>query len=291
MLDKITVTTWNARGIKNKSIELFQFLINCKIDVCLVSETWLKPNMCLNHEKFFIYRNDRENMRGGGVAIIIRKNIPHQLLPIVNTTLIENIGIKILTNSDFIDIFSCYFPGGRVGINGYRKQLFASDLNKLSRGEKFILGGDFNSRHQSWGCVRANCWGNLLFQKQDSYNFDIVHPDEHTYDPSNINRQGSTLDFFITNVPEILSSAVVVNDLSSDHLPVKVTYNRNVRKMEFLLYDFQNANWNAFAMFINRRLAIPNLSSVLNTEDIDSLWAVFKRILNDAIASSVPKKT
>lgn len=160
-----------------------------------------------------MYRNDREHIRGGGVAIIIRKNIPHKLLPIVNTNLIENIAIRLFTNTDSVDIFSCYFPGGRAGSDGSRKQTFASDINKLTRGNNFILGGDFNSRHSSWGCLRSNCWGNLLFQKQDSFNFDIIFPNDHSYIPSSRNRQSSTLDLFLTNMTEQISSAEVVNDL------------------------------------------------------------------------------
>lgn len=88
MISDINIIIWNARGIKNKSIELFQFLIARKIHICLVSETWLKPHLSLNHQDFFVYRNDRELIRR---SIIIKKNIPHKLLPIVNTNLIENI--------------------------------------------------------------------------------------------------------------------------------------------------------------------------------------------------------
>ena len=83
MLNNVNIITWNARGIKQKSIELFSFLINKNINICLVTETWLKTNISLSHNSFKIYRNDRENRNGGGVAIIVNINISHILLPIV----------------------------------------------------------------------------------------------------------------------------------------------------------------------------------------------------------------
>lgn len=198
MINGLNIITWNARGIRNKCQELFQFLIRHNVHVCLVSETWLKHNVSIRHNEFYTYRNDRENARGGGVAIMVRKNISHILLPIVNTNLIENIGIKLFTNNGSYNIYSCYFPGGSAGSDNNRKRLFALDVRKLTinRGQKYILGGDFNSRHQMWGCIRANCWGNILHEKLESYEIDIMYPNDHTYVPSSSNRQGSTLDFF-----------------------------------------------------------------------------------------------
>ena len=60
--------TWNARSVRNKRLELQQFLIVNYVDICLVSETWL--SVC---DRFFIpgylvYRNDRRSGRGGGIS-------------------------------------------------------------------------------------------------------------------------------------------------------------------------------------------------------------------------------
>ena len=63
-------------------------------------------------------------------------------------------------------------------------------------------------------------WGNTLVCKQKSFNFDILYPSDHTYIPSQINHQSSTLDPFITNVSQHISLPEVINGLGSDHLPV-----------------------------------------------------------------------
>lgn len=290
MNNNLSIITWNARGIRNKHTELFQFLINQNIDICLVTETWLKPDISINHQEYFIYRNDRSHARGGGVAILLRKNISHQPLPVIDTNLIENIGVKIFTDFGSINVHCCYFPGGIAGIDGIRKTLFATDLHKLTRGEKYILGGDFNCRHQSWGCTRANCWGNILYERQNLYNIDIIYPTESTYVPSSIYRQSSTLDLFLTNIVENTSSAVVINDLGSDHLPVKITVNGNFNSTEFQFQDFSRANWAAFKRYLNRNLILPVSNAVFTKEDIDLKLIHFINMLNDAINVSVPLK-
>lgn len=53
----------------------------------------------IRHEDFIIYNNNR----GGGVAIIVKKNVKHDLLPIIKTNVVENIGIKLFTNTSSIE--------------------------------------------------------------------------------------------------------------------------------------------------------------------------------------------
>lgn len=292
MANVLNIVTWNARGIRNKSLELFQFLKNHNVDVCLVSETWLNSNISIRHRDFFVYRNDREVTRGGGVAIIVKKNIQHNLLPIINTKLIENIGVKIFTNIGSVDIFSCYFPGGSAGVDSNRKQLFASDIRMLSSiSERYILGGDFNSRHRNWGCLRANYWGNTLNEKLTSYNINIIYPCEQTYVPASASRQGSTLDFFLTNVPNIISSAVVLNSLSSDHLPVQVNLTSEVTRSNLVWIDYKNANWLSFQRYLIRNTNIPDARDITSNEQIDSAIIQFKNLINEAIDISIPKKS
>ena len=54
MIHNINIIIWNARGFKQKSIELFDNLIDKNKHICPVTETWLKSDVCLSHNKFFI---------------------------------------------------------------------------------------------------------------------------------------------------------------------------------------------------------------------------------------------
>lgn len=51
-----------------------------KIDIILLSETWLNANTPFSIPDFHVVRRDRLNKKGGGVAICIRQKILSSLL-------------------------------------------------------------------------------------------------------------------------------------------------------------------------------------------------------------------
>mgnify|MGYP003391409124 FL=1 len=74
----LNVVSWNARGVRYKKDELFHFLEHHNIDVCLLCETWLNNNTSIKNQNFYCYRSDRQQGRGGGVAILIKKFAPQR---------------------------------------------------------------------------------------------------------------------------------------------------------------------------------------------------------------------
>ena len=96
------------------------------------------------------------------------------MIPTQNTGLIENIGIQLETQDGLISIFACYFPGGAAGRDDLKKKQFAADISKLTYWDNYILGGDFISRHHSWGCLRANCSGNTLLEKDELIKLHVM---------------------------------------------------------------------------------------------------------------------
>lgn len=72
--NKLKVCFWNARNIKTKLIETYNFLEINNIDVLMVNETWLKiSDKVLSNPNYKLYRFDRVTKQGGGVAIFINK--------------------------------------------------------------------------------------------------------------------------------------------------------------------------------------------------------------------------
>lgn len=289
----LKIITWNSRGIRTKLNEFFDFLVRVNVDVALVSETWLKNDISMNHSDFNCYRSDRETGKGGGVAIVIRKNICHELLPIIPTHFIENIGIKItFDDNSVINVYSCYFPGGSAGPTDIKKINFKSDLKKFSRIQgRYILGGDFNSKHQVWGCIRSNCWGNILHDLTSCNAFGMVFPPEPTLIPHNNRTNPSVLDFFITNVPEKLSAALTLDNLCSDHLPVCISYNSCYSTTHNMRYDYRNTNWNLFKRYITDNISELNCMPINAIEDLDLLVIKLTTLIQDAGNASVPRKS
>lgn len=290
MNSKINIITWNARGVRHKKHELFQFVMSNNVQICLLTETWLDSNVSLSHSAFNCYRCDRAS-RGGGVAILVSKSVPHQLLPIVNTSTIENIGIRIATAVGPLDIFACYFAGGAAGRDGNKKRQFSSDLERMcNSSRKYLLGGDFNCRNRSWGCTRANCWGNILDHKLTTNNVFIKYPADPTYVPSSVRSSASTLDIYLTNMPAFMSTPTVVNDLSSDHLPVQIFFNQQIEMQESLKYIFSKANWARYSNYLKRVLRENNYDVTADVAQIDQMISYFNDAIKRAVDVSVPKK-
>jgi hypothetical protein len=65
---------WNARGIKSKKYEFINYLDANNIPRALISETHLQFSTKFKCPNYITYRSDRLNQRGGGTAILIRRD-------------------------------------------------------------------------------------------------------------------------------------------------------------------------------------------------------------------------
>ena len=90
---KLRIVTWNARSIAAKKIPL----LRQKVDVALVSETHLRPDINFSLKGYHFLRLDRQGTttRGGGIAIIVRSGINFKQISLLNTTIIEPLGIEV----------------------------------------------------------------------------------------------------------------------------------------------------------------------------------------------------
>lgn len=282
---------WNARSIRGKIVEFFNFLVNRDIDVCMVTETWLEPHLNFSHSLYKCFRLDRHGQRGGGVAIVIKKQLKYKQLQSIDTQLIENIIIELtLNDTDTLKIACVYFPGGRS--TGNSRSIFKSDMRKLlSINGKYMLCGDFNCRHRDWGCSRANSWGNILSDLTLSFPFTIRFPSTPTYLPSAARSSPSVLDLVLTNVPHFMNYPIVSNNLGSDHLPVHFSILATASsRLLNLQYVFRKTNWKKYKSCLNYFFAQPNNENSCScTDDIDSAIHNFSNAILYSIDCSTPK--
>lgn len=259
MLDEINVLYYNARSIcaKAKADELFNFIKSNSIDVALISETWLKPENSFSFKEFKIYRFDRPGIRkGGGVAIAVRNNINHSLIPHFNLQVIETIGISIPTSSGDIELISAYYPGTSYSTEIFNS--FTSDIKYLTnRKSSFFVCGDLNSRHRHWNCLRSNRTGNIIYNEMDFSNFIVENPPSPTYFSHQANP--STLDIILTNNRHQSSQATAHQALSSDHLPV--SFKIFVSSVPTLtdvpqLFRYDKVNWKFFKEKLSNEIYI-----------------------------------
>ena len=240
----LNVLYWNANGIVDKMLAFYDFLSTQNVDIACISETFLKPNSKTDsHPDYVLHRLDRIDRPKGGVAIIIKRNVKHELQPSYDTNLLECIGVKVLINDTVsCHVLSIYLPGGTKGRE--IDQHLREDIDKITniRGNYYICG-DFNAKHREWNCNIANKAGKIL---QDmSGDFIINFPDTPTYYPEDRNKSESTIDLMLSN-SNLDTTELLCTEPISDHCAVyfqiKATNINRCNNPKYK-YDYASANW------------------------------------------------
>lgn len=288
----LKVVSWNAQSILPKLTEFINFLSTYNVAICLISETWLKVEERCSVQNYIVYRKDRPTVNrnrnnGGGVAIAIRNDISHKQLPGLPLEIVESIGIEVCG----IQMYSVYFPGSKLSPQKF--QSFRNDIIKLTsiRG-KFLLGGDLNSKHRLWNCVKGNQAGNILFQEMQKRNFVVNFPDSPTYFPPQASRSTpSTIDFFLSNGHFDATDIRTVNELSSDHLPVSLVLELSnpIKANVFMSKCYAKADWDKYKSYLNDRIDLVSVTTQLESKaGVDASIVALTSLIKEAENASIP---
>ena len=147
--NNIHLTLWNATSVKNKTAELLKFLTGHKIDIAIITESWLKPNDTFKLNNYNIFRKDRplstNKHPGGGVLTAVRTNIPVEDTPQPSVSSIEFLSQSVkLKISPALTIGAVYVPP--------KNKITASDLDAITSYHGlgyFLIGGGFNAKHKN----------------------------------------------------------------------------------------------------------------------------------------------
>ena len=131
-------------------LELEATALTSNYDVIGVTETWLSESDGdeYNISGYTLYRKDRQDRRGGGVALYIRNSLDAQVLNLDKENNAESIWVRIMdTNSKGIIIGACYRPPNS---DAEQNNLLYNDIRNACRKGEAILMGDFNFPHIKW---------------------------------------------------------------------------------------------------------------------------------------------
>lgn len=138
--DLLRILAWNSNSIRYKLLELELYNQKENFDIICLSETKLdKDYKNLKLPGYSCYRQDR-NSDGGGVAILIKSNIPHCEFQVPNMKSVEVIGVKLKCNTKTFTILSAYKPP--------KNKLNTSDLNTLFHQVNPVVLGDLNCKNK-----------------------------------------------------------------------------------------------------------------------------------------------
>jgi len=256
--ESMRIIFWNANGLKNKRDSLELFVEDQREDVVLICETHLRPAENPRMKNYDMFRCDRQNGLGGGVAIYVKRSIQKQPLAEPQLTNLEACGVGIQTaHAGLIKFYAAYNPPNR--------QLMETDLLELLDDESpVIVAGDLNAKHVSWNSRVANSRGNVLFQFASERNIQVLGPIEPTH--CGTRGRPDVLDIAVLNNIPYRAEVETVYELDSDHNPVLL--HLEVDDLESVPETIERVDYELFTESLQSTVGpIPSIQSV---EEIDN---------------------
>ena len=235
--EQLTIHMLNCNSLYNKISELKKHIQETDPDILCLCETWLHQKYV---PRFFNYSSEwcHRDAAGGGLGIIIKKNIQYQnlpLIPFINGVL-EIHAIKLQIKQSLpLCIANIYNP---------QKPVSTEELNHylLQMGSNFILVGDFNAHSPILNshCNRSNPTGKSIESLLIDNSICLINPlNMYTYfDKRTGNKSCLDLCLSSPNISPMISIAPH-SDVGSDHLLLEV-------KIEISPYKYV---WNRISGF------------------------------------------
>lgn len=140
------ILNWNINGLNGKIGHLEAMLAEQMPEVLAITDTRLSPNTNLRIRGYVVYRKDGDPGRAGGVALLVRSDIPSIRLDTPGTD--DQPGYSVITISakmKYRHKITCIYrrPWSRLE---YIKALLA----ETQQDRNHILLGDLNATHTDW---------------------------------------------------------------------------------------------------------------------------------------------
>lgn len=170
--------TFNVAGLHNNLNEVRQFMTEKQLDICFITETWLKestqiPNGLIAASSIRpIAPNDSRNH--AGVSLMVSDRVRDSL--IITTLFSCPDGESLWVRTADITFGCSYMPPGRLNDLIYTKKI-EDEIQKYGT-RKTILLGDYNARYSRYtGDHTSNSRGRLLFESLLGLGFQYCKPD------------------------------------------------------------------------------------------------------------------
>lgn len=301
---KLSIASINVNSIQtnHRRYELLEFSKKYKHDLILLNETKLTNHHKIAFKRYNIYRSDRPNSKqGGGTAIMIKKEISHELISYPsskNNVLLEYTIIKIKsTKNRNLYIISAYATNDS-------RSLFITELNQVftklnleNTKNYYVLAGDLNARPLQWGNNSSNDRGRQLikWEKEEALFFkaNILIPECPTFATGNSFLDIAIIDDRIT-IENNINNKLKTLDYDSDHKAITLTISINNEQFNINLdqehkYNYKATNWSKFTQNLNNEYKIKIKNNInLTTEEIDKNISEINKAIINTIQSTVP---
>ena len=216
----LSIMQLNIRGLLNKQDRLNEIINECQANVILLCETWLKKQTeCLVKESSYkLYSIVRRDKMGGGVRILVHKNLRTRLRPDlhVETKHFEHVVVELKTDTHNILLVSGYRPPHT------KEKLFLQEYNKLTKtleklkNHEIIIGLDHNL-----DLMKAHLHTHTNTFLENNLEHDLV---PCISKPTRVTRKTATLidNILLSQKLQYEANPKIIIDDISDHFPILV---------------------------------------------------------------------
>ncbi|XP_075163063.1 uncharacterized protein LOC142235689 [Haematobia irritans] len=257
-------------SFRSSKFDEFKSLVNDSLrDVIAISETWLKPHISdysMNIHDYLLIKNDRLDMRGGGVALFIRKGISaREVYRYSNPSTYEALFVEICIRGDNVIVGVVYVPHGNLeGID-----IVLGDIS--ARYKDIVILGYYNMDmfSPSKACrIRDLCHscGLSYFHNRLPTHFDMRY------------NSTSLIDFaIVSDIDFVKSSRQFVTPSISHHSFIYLSFEVSVKVTETSAYvkDYTKINLDSIYDFMTEEI----LETLNRTNNVDVQLDIFNRLL------------
>ncbi|KAG7300559.1 hypothetical protein JYU34_014851 [Plutella xylostella] len=275
----LNIVQWNSQSLRPKLLEFENFLIQDKIHIAIISESWLEPGSDLRLSGYSIYRQDREDSFGG-VAILIHNSVRSHLGSICS----PNTGIQLL----FVKLLNCELIQGIVGVycpSSVHTVQTDWDYIFSSFNHKTLIVGDFNGQHSSWA-AKTDSRGSQLYDAMLDNNYISLNdgsPTRLKMVSGHLQKSSPDISFITTETSWKFHWKVLNESLGSDHLIIKMSSSLNESPTCELRRNFKKADWLGYSKTLQR-----DFEEMTISEDPQLDYDIFIKLINNAADSCIP---
>ena len=282
--------TLNIRSLKPKVLSLRHDLEFFDCDLCVLTETWLKPEIpsrYVNFPGYTFLREDRPDGRGyGGVAVLCKTDLKVKRLQSVclsSECTLETVWLSVTNlRGRRLNVCAVYRPPHRSLAQ------FSADFDCLEVQVQRVL---FSSTDPIIVTGDLNC--NLLGSDTDPCKLrlleflDALSLSQHIRTPTY--RSGSLLDVFITNRADLISNIVVRPCAYSDHSFLTARINvPKVRAKPRVILSRQICKMNIAAFYT--ALYETDWSPVFSRAGVAEQWTAFSNLFLPILDFHAPSR-
>ncbi|XP_062541343.1 uncharacterized protein LOC134209375 [Armigeres subalbatus] len=154
----LSVYYQNVRGVRTKTTVLKLRLSSFDYDVVVLSETWLKSDICNSElsSDYSIFRCDRSEFtsglsRGGGVLVAVKRELQCTEVSLSDCCALEQVKVTLKLPHSSVHIFGIYLrPNSDYELYATHYTVVQSVIDKSFVYDVFLLLGDYNLPHLQW---------------------------------------------------------------------------------------------------------------------------------------------